>query len=113
MTEEQQSDGGFLHRTATRFRVRGYLIDPKFQENRSRYVFQCLLVCCTMLGVLLFLDSVYQTVLIAALGASSMIAFSAPSMRAARPRCLIGGYAVGVVVGCSMSVVVRVFMPAR
>jgi CBS-domain-containing membrane protein len=108
MTEADRSIHGFLRRTLARFRPRGGLIDPKFLPNRARYVLQCLLVGCTMLGVLLFLDSVYQTVLIAGLGASSVVAFSAPSLRASRPRCLIGGYMVGITVGCALSLLVSV-----
>ena len=103
MNDSRHSRDGFFSRTFARFRPRGQLIDPKFRANPSRYVFQCLLVCLTMLGVLTFLDAVYQTVLIAALGASSVIAFSAPSMRASRPRSLIGGYLIGALVGCLLS----------
>jgi CBS-domain-containing membrane protein len=103
MNDPRQSPDGFLRRTLARFIPRGQLLDPKFRANPARYVFQCLLVCLTMLGVLTFLDAVYQTVLIAALGASSVIAFSAPSMRASRPRSLIGGYLIGILVGCVMS----------
>ncbi len=103
MAEANKSVRGFLRRTALRFRMQGQLIDPKFLRNPAHFVLQCFLVCCTMLAVLLFLDSVYQTVLIAGLGASSVVAFSAPSMRASRPRCLLGGYIVGITVGCAMS----------
>jgi CBS-domain-containing membrane protein len=92
-----------LRRLARRFRVRPYLIDPNFLRYRHRYLLQCCFVSLAMLGVLLMLDSVYQTVLIAALGASCFIAFAAPSMRRSRPRCLIGGYLVGVLVGCSLA----------
>lgn len=84
------------------------ILDPKFIVNWRRYVFQCLFVVATMGLVLMLLDSVYQTVLIAALGASSVVAFSAPSMRASRPRCMVGGYVVGVVVGCGLSLLVHV-----
>jgi CBS-domain-containing membrane protein len=35
-----------------------------------------------------------------------MVAFSAPNMRASRPRCLVGGYLVGVLIGCGISVLV-------
>lgn len=87
----------------SRFRLDGYFVDPKFASNRKRYVLQCLFVSIAMLFILLMLDSFYQTVLIAALGSSALIAFSAPSMRVSRPRCLIGGYLVGVVVGCTIS----------
>jgi CBS-domain-containing membrane protein len=93
-------------RVLDRLRGGAYLIDPKFSRNRSRYVIQCLMVTCTMLVVLLVLDAFYQTVLIAALGASSFIAFAAPSMRASRPRCLIGGYVIGMTIGCCLSSIV-------
>ena len=90
-------------RIAERFTPGGYLIDPKFGRNWRSYTLQCTLVAMTMLIVLLLLDTVYQTVLIAALGASSVTAFASPNMRASRPRCLIGGYLVAVGVGCSLS----------
>ena len=93
----------FLQDFLARFRPGTYLIDPKFARNRVRYVAQCCFVSAAMLLVLLMLDAFYQTVLIAALGASSVVAFAAPSMRVSRPRCLIGGYLVGVLVGCSVS----------
>jgi CBS-domain-containing membrane protein len=96
----------FWSRVGNRFGVGNHLIDPKFSRNRKRYIFQCGLVALTMLVVLLLLDTVYQTVLIAALGASSVAAFSSPNMRSSRPRCLIGGYLVAVLVGCSLSLIV-------
>lgn len=93
----------FLQRFLARVRPGAYLFDPKFAGNRVRYMAQCCFVAAAMLLVLLMLDAVYQTVLIAALGASSVVAFAAPSMRVSRPRCLIGGYLVGVLVGCTFS----------
>jgi CBS-domain-containing membrane protein len=89
-----------------RLGVGDHLFDPKFYRNRSRYLYQCAFVAITVLIVLLVLDAVYQSVLIAALGASSMVAFSAPNMRASRPRCMIGGYAAGITIGCSISLLV-------
>jgi CBS domain-containing membrane protein len=83
------------------------IFDPKFFANWPRYIFQCLFVVATMGVVLMLLDSVYQTVLIAALGSSSVLAFSAPSLRASRPRCMVGGYVVAVVVGCGVSLLVH------
>jgi len=94
---------GFLQGFLARFRPGTYLIDPKFARNRVRYVAQCGFVSAAMLLILLLLDALYQTVLIAALGASSVVAFAAPSQRVSRPRCLIGGYLVGVTVGCGLS----------
>ena len=86
-----------------RLRRRRKLFDPRFRDNWRQYLFQCLFVTATIAIVLVLLDSFYQTVLIAALGASSVVAFSAPSLRASRPRCLVGGYVVGIVVGAGLS----------
>ena len=97
---------GVLARLLGRFRSNGHLIDPKFARNHRRYVYQCIAVGITMVVVLLLLDMAYQAVLIAALASSSMVAFSAPNMRASRPRCLIGGYLVGVLIGCGASLLV-------
>jgi CBS-domain-containing membrane protein len=96
----------WLARLTHRFKVTGQILDPRFFGNWRQYIFQCLFVTATMMVVLALLDSVHETVLVAALGASSVVAFSAPSLRASRPRCLIGGYLVGVVVGCGMSLLV-------
>ncbi len=82
---------------------RRLLIDPRFAGNKRQYIFQCVFVTITIAIILMLLDSVYQTVLIAALGASSTVAFTAPSLRASRPRCLIGGYVVGMMVGIAVS----------
>lgn len=103
---DKEGDKSALAGVLDRLRGGAYLIDPKFSRNRGRYVFQCLLVTCTMLIVLLVLDAFYHTVLIAALGASSFIAFAAPSMRASRPRCLIGGYIIGAAIGCFLSTII-------
>lgn len=84
------------------------MLDPRFLPNWRQYVFQCLFVTATIAVVLVLLDSVYQTVLIAALGASSFVAFGMPSLRAARPRCLLGGYVVGVSIGAAVSLLASV-----
>ena len=89
-----------------RFYAGTHFIDPKFLRNRRRYFYQCSGVVLTMIVVLLLLDMVYQAVLIAALASSSMAAFSAPNMRASRPRSLLGGYVVGMLVGCGASLLV-------
>ena len=55
----------------------------------------------SVLVVLLFLDSVKQTVLIASLGASAFIAFAIPCSQYSRPRYLVGGYLIGMIIGCT------------
>ena len=52
--------------------------------------------------LLLVLDAVTQTVLIAALGASTFIAFAVPLSLHSGPRHMIGGYLVGMFSGCLM-----------
>jgi CBS-domain-containing membrane protein len=53
--------------------------------------------------LLLVLDAVTQTVLIASLGASAFIAFAVPLSLHSSPRHMIGGYIVGILAGGSMS----------
>ena len=48
------------------------------RENIRRYALQCSLAAAVVLMLLLVLDAVTQTVLIAALGASVFIAFAVP-----------------------------------
>ena len=63
---------------------------------------QCGLAGLVVLVLLLVLDAVTQTVLIAALGASAFIAFAVPRSLHSGPRSLIGGYVVGILVGALM-----------
>lgn len=63
---------------------------------------QCALAGFVVLILLLVLDAVTQTVLIAALGASSFIAFAVPRSLNSGPRNMIGGYIVGMLSGCVM-----------
>ncbi len=93
---------GAMQRLGQRL-VRWRLVDSKFRQNKLRYLAQTGGVAMTMLVVLLALDSVSQTVLIASLGASAFIAFAVPRSYASRPRALLGGYLVGTAVGCALS----------
>ena len=79
------------------------LFDRKFLRYRAYYISQCLLATLTILVVLLILDAVTQTVLISALGASAFICFTMPHVNSSRPRYLVGGYFVGTIVGCGIS----------
>lgn len=73
------------------------------RENIKRYALQCSLAAVVVLILLLVLDAVTQTVLIAALGASAFIAFAVPRSLHSSPRCLIGGYLAGIVAGALMA----------
>ena len=73
------------------------------RENFKRYALQCGLAGLVVLVLLLVLDAVTQTVLIAALGASAFIAFAVPRSLHSGPRHMIGGYAIGLIAGCVMA----------
>ena len=61
---------------------------------------QCGLATGTVLIILLFPNILFHTAILGALGASAFIVFTMPETRSARPRFLIGGYVVGIAVGC-------------
>lgn len=73
--------------------------------NLVRYMLQCAMAGVVVLSLLVLLDSVTQTVLIAALGASTFIAFAVPLSLQSSPRHMIGGYLVGIFAGCLMSLI--------
>jgi CBS-domain-containing membrane protein len=72
-------------------------------EDIKRYALQCGLAGVVVLVLLLVLDAVTQTVLIAALGASTFIAFAVPRSPHSGPRSMIGGYVVGILAGSLMA----------
>lgn len=73
------------------------------RENFRRYALQCGMAGAAVLILLLVLDIVTQTVLIASLGASAFIAFAVPRSLHSGPKHLIGGYAIGIVAGVLMA----------
>ena len=75
------------------------ILDQKFKDNKARYVLQCTLATLSVLIVLLILDTISDAAIIAALGASSFIAFTMPDARVSKPRFMIGGYLVGIAAG--------------
>ena len=76
------------------------VFDDRLKARKARYIVQCGLATCVVFVVLLVLDTVSQTTIIASLGASAFIAFAMPRAKIAGPRFLIGGYLIGTVVGC-------------
>lgn len=79
-------------------------IDRHFRrDNFKRYALQCGLAGLVVLVLLLVLDTVTQTVLIAALGASTFIAFAVPRHMQSGPRHMVGGYVVGIFAGSLVS----------
>ena len=73
------------------------------KDNLRRYLLQCFLAGAVVFVLLMLLDRVTQTVLIAALGASAFTAFAIPLSLHSSPRHLIGGYIIGIIAGVTMS----------
>jgi len=71
-------------------------LDKKFRSRKLRYVAQCLLAGLVVFVLLMILDAVKNSAVIASLGASAFIVFTMPHQRRARSRLLIGGYVMGV-----------------
>jgi CBS-domain-containing membrane protein len=81
------------------------IIDKKFRGNAGRYFFQCGLATVTILIILALLSVKKNTAIIASLGATAFLVFGMPNSRSASTRRLLGGYAVGMIVGCLFSFV--------
>ncbi len=76
------------------------LLDPKFMHNRIRYILQCGLGTLSMFIILLVLNQISVSAVVASMGASCFISFLMPHSHTARPRSLIGGYVTGTLFGC-------------
>ncbi len=80
-------------------KIKLYLLDEKFKDNKLRYAAQSILASVVLAFVLLWLDSFIDFVIISALGATTFILFAMPQQSASIPRRVIGGYITGIVVG--------------
>lgn len=79
------------------------LTDSKFRHHAWAYAFQSMLAALTVILVLLMLDATEQTAIIASIGASAFIVFTAPNAYSAKGRALIGGFAAGAATGIACS----------
>ena len=79
------------------------IFDKKVKKNLGRYLFQCGLATATILLILIFLDILTHTAIIATLGATAFIVFTMPKAYSSGPRPLFGGYLIGICVGCLFS----------
>lgn len=76
------------------------LFDKAFRRKPGSYIKQSLLAAGVVAIILYFLKFISSGVIIvAALGASSFIVFTMPNTIPAQPRRLIGGHAVGIIIG--------------
>ena len=80
------------------------IFDRQFRQNPLPYIIQCTLAGIMMVVILLVLNVVTETALIAALASSAFVAFTMPHSYFAKPRSLLGGYFVSAVIGigCDM-----------
>ena len=75
------------------------IIDRKFRQNKLHYLFQCGLAGLAMLAVLLFLNVLEHTAILASLGSTAFVIFTVPRSYLSRPRPVIGGYLVAIATG--------------
>jgi len=76
------------------------IIDPKLIHSLKSYLFQSILATISIFLVLVFLDILEHTALIATLGASAFIIFIMPNSYISMPKQVLGGYAIGIICGC-------------
>jgi len=81
------------------------LIDKKFHDNKRAYFVQCALAALAIVIILAVLDIKKNTAIIASLGATAFIAFGMPNVKSSDGRRMLGGYAVGLIVGCVFSLI--------
>jgi CBS-domain-containing membrane protein len=84
-----------------------HLIDEKFKDDPLPYVIQGALAGFMIFIILLVLDIVTETALIAALASSAFVGFTMPHSESSSPRRLMGGYAVSMVIGISCSIIAK------
>ncbi|UCG35308.1 MAG: HPP family protein [Candidatus Omnitrophota bacterium] len=83
--------------------MRWEFIDKKFKENKKIYLLQSTLATITIFLILLFLDVLTHTAIIATLGATAFVVFAMPHSYISKMRVLKGGYIIGIIVGCLCS----------
>lgn len=83
--------------------LRNYLYthfyDKRFEHNKSQYIVQCMLATLVIFTVLMMLNIISSELIIASIASSAFVVFTMPHKERSRARFLIGGYAVGLIVG--------------
>jgi CBS-domain-containing membrane protein len=86
--------------------MRVKIIDDKFKNNKARYIVQCLVTTGILLVVLMYIDLVLETAIVASLGATTFIIFTVPHKNRSKARYIIGGYTCGVISGTACAFLV-------
>ncbi len=75
------------------------IIDPKIVDSLKSYIFQSVLATISIFLVLIFLDILEHTAIIATLGASAFIIFIMPNSYISLPKQVLGAYIIGIICG--------------
>ncbi len=86
------------------------IFDKKFPKQKIRYISQCLLATFVIGSILMLIDVKSNAAAVASLGASTFIAFTMPEAQVSRPRFLIGGYFIGILVGSIFYFILQYFL---
>ena len=81
------------------------IIDPKLKKHFIQFSFQSILAFISIGIVLFFLNIFTDTAIITALGATTYTIFTKPTSIYAQSRHLLGGYAVGIIIGIIMKLI--------
>ena len=73
-------------------------LDRKFRGHKARYVLQSVLAAVPVFALILLLDPQENAAVIAAVGASSFIAFTMPGKRVSSARLILGGHLVAGII---------------
>lgn len=79
--------------------------DKKFHDNKSQYLFQCLMATVTVFVVLMTLNIISSELIIASIASSAFVVFTMPHKERSRARYLFGGYGIGLAVGLVVYVI--------
>lgn len=75
----------------------------ELKENWRWYIFQSFLAGVVLLLAMLIINIWVNPVIVASIGATSFIVFTMPGEITSRPRNIIGGHIIGLLVGIMMS----------
>jgi CBS-domain-containing membrane protein len=75
------------------------LIDANLKGNVIQYILQCIIATAALMLVLFYMDIGLDTTIVASIGATSFIIFTMPNTKRAKAFYILGGYAVGTLVG--------------
>ena len=81
-----------------------FILDKKLSTHWKAYIFQSLYATLTVFLVIFMLQLEHAEI-VASIGASAFIVFVSPKSEAAQKRNLIGGHAIGLIVGSLFSLI--------